>query len=63
MQKLEDTGLTRVELLFEDMEKKGVLLKDDPFFQLVKSSRIAREMLVPAGGEFNADRVVEMALR
>jgi hypothetical protein len=32
MQKLEDTGLTRVELLFQDKEGKGVQLKDDPFF-------------------------------
>ncbi len=63
MQQLEDTGLTRVELLFDDKEGKGVQLKDDPFFQLVKNSKVVREMMVPANGEFNADRVIEMALR
>lgn len=63
MQELEDTGLTRIEILFEDKEGKGVQLKDDPFFQLVKGSRVVREMVVPPGGEFSADRVIEMALR
>lgn len=38
-------------------------MRDDPFFQLVKNSRVAREMMVPAGGDFNADTVIEAALR
>jgi ribosomal protein S18 len=63
MEELADTGLSRVELLFDNMEGKGVQLKDDPFFQLVKSSRVVREMMVPPGGEFSADRVIEAALR
>lgn len=32
MQELEDTGLSRVELLHDSMARKGVQLKDDPFF-------------------------------
>ena len=32
LQELEDTGLTRIELLFDDQSGKGVKLKDDPFF-------------------------------
>lgn len=63
MQDLEDTGLSRVELLHDSMARKGVQLKDDPFFQLVKTSRVVREMIIPANGEFSADRVIELALR
>jgi hypothetical protein len=40
-----------------------VPLKDDPFFQLVKSSRTVREMLINPNEEFSADRVIEKALR
>ena len=36
MQELEDTGLTRDEILFE--EQKGLKLVDDPFYQFIKSS-------------------------
>ena len=32
MQELEETGLTRMEVLFDNMEGKGCQLKDDPFF-------------------------------
>lgn len=61
MQDLEDTGLTRCELLFERQE--GLRLADDPFFQFLKNNRTAREMLLKPGEEFTADRVVELALR
>lgn len=63
MQELEDTGMTRFEVLFENKAGQGCQLRDDPFFQLVKNSRVAREMMVPAGGDFNADTVIEAALR
>ena len=36
---------------------------DDPFFQFVKNSRSAREMLIKAGEEFTVERVIEKALR
>jgi hypothetical protein len=61
MQELEDTGLSRNEILFE--EQKGLSLKDDPFFQYVKNSRTAREMLLAPSEELTADRVIELALR
>ena len=61
MQEVEDTGLTRSEILHE--QQTGVKLVDDPFFQFIKSSRTAREMLLKPGEEFTADRVIELALR
>lgn len=36
---------------------------DDPFYQFIKNSRTAREMLLKPGEEFSADRVIELALR
>ena len=62
MQELEDTGLTRNEILFDD-PCSGVKLYDDPFFQMLKTNRTAREMLIGANEEFSADRVIEKALR
>ena len=38
-------------------------MADDPFFQFVKKSRAAREMLIKPGEEFTMERVVEKALR
>lgn len=61
MQELEDTGLTRNEILFE--QQKGLRLADDPFFQHLKNSHTAREMLLKPGEEFTADKVIELALR
>jgi len=61
MQELEDTGLTRYEILFE--MQKGMRLADDPFFQFIKNSKTGREMLLKPGEEFSADRVIELALR
>jgi ribosomal protein S18 len=61
MKELEDTGLTRDEILFE--EQKGLKLVDDPFYQFIKSSQTAREMLLKPGEEFTADRIIELALR
>ena len=48
--------------MYEDAGK-GIQLKDDPFYQLIKNSKVVREMLIPAGAEFSADRIVELALR
>jgi hypothetical protein len=61
MQELEETGLTRNEILYEEQE--GIKLQDDPFYQFVKNSRTAREMLLKPGDEFTADRIIELALR
>lgn len=62
MQELEDTGLTRNEILFEDAGA-GIPLRDDPFYQLIKGNRTAREILITANEEFSADRVLEKAMR
>lgn len=61
MQELEDTGLTRMEILFN--EQKGIPLADDPVFQYLKGNRTAREMLIKAGETFTADAVIDKALR
>ena len=39
------------------------MLRDDPFFQLIKNSWTVREMMMAPGEEFTADRIVEKALR
>lgn len=62
MLELEETGLTRQEILFNDAGK-GIPLRDDPFYQLVKGNRTIREMLISPNEEFSADRVIEKALR
>jgi len=62
MQELEDSGLSRTEILYDD-PKSGVPLKDDVFFQLIKSNWTVREMLIKPNEEFSADRVIEKALR
>lgn len=62
MTELSDSGLSRNEILLE-APNIGVPLKDDAFFQLVRSSRTVREMLIKPNEEFSADRVIEKALR
>ena len=54
--------MTRNEILFDD-PYAGVKLYDDPFFQMMKNNRTAREMLIKPNEEFSADRVIEKALR
>lgn len=70
MEELENSGLTREEILFDERVKiqfitfqKGIPLADDPFFQFVKNSRSAREMLIKPGEEFTMEKVIEKALR
>jgi len=38
-------------------------LADDPFYQMIKNSRVAREMLIKPNENFTADRIIEKALR
>jgi hypothetical protein len=38
-------------------------LKDDPFWQLIRNSKVVREMMIAPGAEFTADRIIELALR
>ena len=44
MRELEDSGLSRQEILFNEPE--GIPLKQDKFYQFIKNNKIAREMLV-----------------
>ena len=62
MQELQDTGLTRNEILFDDPHE-GIQLRGDRFYQLIKGSQTAREMLINPNEDFTADRVIEKALR
>lgn len=63
MQELEDTGLTRYEVLNKPRGKNPELpLKDDPVFQLVKENRAAREMLITGHEEFCAENVIRKVL-
>lgn len=43
MQQLEDTGLSREEILLSKSQK-GLPLKIDPFFQFLKHNKLAREV-------------------
>ena len=38
-------------------------MADDPFFQFLKNSRSAREMLIKPGEQFTVEAVIEKALR
>jgi ribosomal protein S18 len=62
MRELEDTGLSREELLY-DGKVGGIPLGLDPFFQFLKKNRLAREMLFKPAQEFTVERVIDMALR
>lgn len=62
MNELEATGLSRTEILFDE-PNRGIKLKDDPFFQLIKESHLVREMMVAPSAQFTADLVIEAALR
>jgi len=61
MQELEDSGLSKEEILYNKSE--GVPLKYDKFFQYLKENRIARELLVKPNEKFNADSIIEKALK
>eukprot|EP00331_Platyophrya_macrostoma_P034100 CAMPEP_0176450656 /NCGR_PEP_ID=MMETSP0127-20121128/27283_1 /TAXON_ID=938130 /ORGANISM="Platyophrya macrostoma, Strain WH" /LENGTH=549 /DNA_ID=CAMNT_0017838387 /DNA_START=26 /DNA_END=1675 /DNA_ORIENTATION=- len=62
LQQLEDTGLSREEVLY-DNKQGGIPLKHDPFFQHIKNNRLAREILFAPNAEFTASKVVDIALR
>jgi len=59
---IEETGLTAEEIL-HDKVGEGLPLRDDPVFQFLKTNRSAREMLFQPGQEFNAETIIELALR
>ena len=49
-----DTGLSREEILFDNSSNKGLSLRDDPFFQEIKSNKTIRELMLKAGEEFTS---------
>ena len=61
LQELEDSGLSREELL--ENNPVGLPLKQDKFFQFIKNNRVAREMLIEPTEEFSVDTVVKKALK
>jgi ribosomal protein S18 len=61
MRELEDSGLSRQEILFNEPE--GIPLKQDKFYQFIKNNKIAREMLVKPTETFSVDLVIEKALK
>ena len=61
MGKLEDTGLSREEVLYN--KPTGIPLASDPMFQFLKKNRDAREMLIKPGEEFTVEKVLDKALR
>jgi hypothetical protein len=61
MRRLEDTGLSREEVLFGG--PRGIPLTADPMFQYLKNNVDAREMLIKQGEEFTVETVVDKALR
>lgn len=60
MVQLEETGLSREEILYN--KPGGIPLSFDPVFQLLKNSRMAREMVVKEGAEFTLEAVLDPAL-
>jgi ribosomal protein S18 len=61
MTELESSGLSREEILFNRPE--GFPLKQDKFFQFIKTNKIAREMLIKPTETFSADLVIEKSLK
>ena len=60
-QELEDSGLSREEILYDKPE--GIPLNQDKFFQYIKTNKIAREMLIKPTETFSADLVIEKVLK
>lgn len=63
MEELEESQLTREEILAPESGKRGLLLSEDPFFQYIKSNRLAREILVQPNELFSPEKIVSLALR
>lgn len=51
LEKLEKTGLSREEILYDD-GRRGVPLGQDPFFQYIKKNYKAREVFIKPGEEY-----------
>jgi len=62
MQELEDTGLSREEIINAKTKRPGIPLAEDAVFQLAKNDRKVREMLINLDEEFSADNIIEKVL-
>ncbi|CAD8067626.1 unnamed protein product [Paramecium primaurelia] len=62
LQELEDTGLSREEILTNGVDK-GIPLSYDAFFQLLKNNEQARLVYMAPGEEFTVQKIVDIALR
>ncbi|CAD8070262.1 unnamed protein product [Paramecium sonneborni] len=62
LQELEDTGLSREEILTNGVNK-GIPLSYDAFFQLLKNNEQARLVYLAPGEEFTVQKIVDIALR
>lgn len=63
LEELEETGLSREEILDPKTTKEGYPLSSDPFFRYIKENRFARELLIGPYGQFSPDAIVKVALR
>lgn len=61
MKELEDSGLSREEILYNKSE--GIPLREDKLFQFIKTNKIIREMLIKPTEAFTSDLVIERALK
>lgn len=62
LRELENTGLSREEIV-SDGSQKGIPLASDAFFQLIKNNYDARYVYLSPNEEYNARKVVDLALR
>jgi small subunit ribosomal protein S18 len=60
LQELEDTGLSRDEILYR--QPGGIPLAEDPVFQFIKNNHDAREMMMQPGQELTMENIVDAAL-
>lgn len=58
MKELEDTGLTRGEILNIKEANASLPLVEDPYFQLIKKDRVVREMLIDADEAFTVEKAI-----
>lgn len=63
LEEIERLNLSREQILDPKSGKVGIKLSEDPFFQYVKSNKLAREILIKPGEEFTPERIVALALR
>lgn len=63
LDELEEANLSKEEILAPESGKVGLKLSEDPFFQYIKSNRLAREILIKPNELFTPDKIVNLALR